>query len=555
MKALFASACAAAVLAVSGGFIASAQEAAAPKRSLAPIPRFSEEAKAAGIDHSYVGPWEYFVGGGVAIFDCDSDRRPDLFIAGGKAPAALYRNASRTGGQLSFEKRDIGIGERYEDKILGAYPIDFDNDGKMDLAVLRLGENLILRGLGECRFEVANRAVGFDGGREWTTAFSAIWENGAEYPTMAFGNYVDRSAPGSPWGTCHDNFLFRPQAGDRPRYSEAQRLSPGYCTLSILFTDWNKSGEPALRVSNDRHYYRGGEEQLWALPAGRPPRPYRRSDGWRHLKIWGMGIASIDLNVDGFPEFALTSMGDTKLQMLDDEADETLPIYRDMAFDMGVTAHRPYTGTDLRPSTGWHSEFQDVNNDTLWDLFIAKGNVESMPDFAAFDPDNLLLGQWDEKFVEVGGDAGIALDRRGRGAGLADLNMDGLLDMVVVNRSGPVSLFRNVGAGTADETRPLGNWLAVEVKQPKTSNPNAVGAKVSVKIGNRTIVRDIQIGGGHASGQSGFLHFGLGVSERAQLRIRWPDGDWSHSYRVFANTHVLIERDAEQARLWLPPAN
>ncbi|MEJ8476747.1 CRTAC1 family protein [Roseibium algae] len=538
-------------LTLAGGQFAQAQESERPS-SLAPVPTFVEEAATAGLDHTYGGPWEFFVGGGVAIFDCNADRRPDLFIAGGKEEAGLYTNQSPTGGALSFEKIDSGLSERHEKNILGAYPLDFDNDGIMDIAVLRLGENLLLKGMGECRFETANRALGFDGGREWSTAFSAVWEAGATYPTLAFGNYVDRSAPGSPWGTCSDNFLFRPQDGGRLDYSENIRLSPGYCTLSILFTDWNRSGEQALRVSNDRHYYRGGEEQLWALPPGRPPRPYRRADGWRHLKIWGMGIASIDLNVDGYPEFALTSMGDTKLQMLDDETNEALPVYRDIAFDRGLTAHRPYTGTDLRPSTGWHSEFQDVNNDTLWDLFIAKGNVEAMPDFAAFDPDNLLLGQWDDKFVEVGDLAGIDLDRRGRGAGLADFNMDGLLDLIVINRSSPVSLFRNVGAGTAEEPRPLGNWLAVEIAQPGKANGHAVGAKVSVKIGNKTIVRDVQIGAGHASGQAGFLHFGLGVSERAQVRIRWPDGDWSHSYRTFANTYVLIERGSEKARLWFP---
>ncbi|GGB60787.1 hypothetical protein GCM10011316_36000 [Roseibium aquae] len=517
------------------------------------MPAFLDETGTAGIAHRYDGPWEYFVGGGTAVFDCDGDRRPDIFLAGGENRASLYRNRSESGGPLTFELTTTGVPERQMTRVLGAYPLDFNNDDILDLAVLRLGENLLLAGQGDCRFEIANRALGFDGGREWTTSFSAVWETGETFPTLAFGNYVDRSAPGAPWGTCHDNFLFRPNGALAPRYPEAFRLSPGYCALSILFTDWNRSGEPALRMSNDRHYYRDGQEQLWAVPAGRPPRPYRASDGWRTVRIWGMGIASIDLNVDGFPEYALTSMGDTKLQMLDDEADETLPIYRDIAFDTGVTAHRPYTGDDLRPSTGWHADFQDLNNDSLWDLFIAKGNVEAMPDFAAFDPDNLLLGQWDGRFVEVGDSSGLAKDSRGRGAGLADFNLDGLLDVIVVNRSAPVSLFRNVGRGDANQTRPLGNWLAIDLRQPGQPNTRAVGAKVSVKIGNRTVTRDVLIGGGHASGQMGFLHFGLGVSERAEVRVRWPDGDWSHTYRVFANHHVIIERDAAEVRLWMAP--
>ena len=35
----------------------------------------------------------------------------------------------------------------------GAYPIDVDSDGRADLIVLRRGENVLLRGLGDCRFE------------------------------------------------------------------------------------------------------------------------------------------------------------------------------------------------------------------------------------------------------------------------------------------------------------------------------------------------------------------------------------------------------------------
>ncbi len=516
-----------------------------------PVPEFIEEAANAGIDHTYDGPWEYFVGGGAAAFDCNDDRRPDLFLAGGAAPARLFVNQTQTGGSLSFTGQALTLSEKSLTKVLGAYPLDIDNDGHTDLAVLRVGENLLLKGGPDCHFEIANRTWGFDGGRNWTTAFSAVWEADQRFPTLAFGNYVDRSAPGSPWGTCHDNVLARPGGEETPDYSEPFSLSPGHCALSMLFTDWNRSGEPALRVSNDRHYYRGGEEQLWFLPPERAPRLYRRADGWERLKIWGMGIATHDLNADGFPEYLLTSMGDTKLQTLDEEAEEDRPVYRDVAFEKGATAHRPYTGDEIRPSTGWHADFQDFNNDSLIDIYIAKGNVEAMPDFAAYDPDNLLLGNWQAGFDEKGKEAGIALDRRGRGAVVADFNLDGLQDLVVVNRAAPVSVFRNQGQKIGDAHAPMGNWLGIELKQ-KGANPNAIGARISVRIGNRSLVKDVDIGGGHASGTLGFEHFGVGTAERAQIRVRWPDGSWSHGYRVFTNAFVVIERDNPNAIQWHP---
>jgi hypothetical protein len=514
-------------------------------------PRFVEEAAAAGIAHAYDGPWEHFVGGGAAAFDCDGDRAPDLLLAGGANPAALFVNRSAPRGPLRFEARALPLSEREIRGVTGAYPIDLDDDGRKDVALLRVGRDILLKGGPDCAFERADARFGFDGGNAWTTAFAAAWEDGAAHPTLAFGGYVDRAAPGAPWRTCHDNALLRPEAG--PRWPTVTPLSPGHCALSMLFTDWAGDGRLSLRVSNDRQYHIDGEEQLWRVEPGRPPRLYGRADGWRRLSIWGMGIAEADLDADGAPEYALTSMGDTKLQTLARGDDEGLPVYEDQAFARGATAHRPYAGGDLRPSTGWHAAFADVNNDALLDLFIAKGNVEEMPDFAAVDPDNLLIGRWDGGFAEGGEAAGIALPTRGRGAAVADFNADGMLDLLVVNRAGPASLFRNLGWPRADGSGhgPMGNWLKVELRQPPP-NRDAVGAVLSLRVGDRVVTRRVTVGGGHASGALGWVHLGMGTAPRAELRVRWPDGRWSHPYRLFANQHAVIDRGAAEARYWRP---
>ncbi|MEE9315017.1 MAG: CRTAC1 family protein [Rhizobiaceae bacterium] len=517
------------------------------------IPSMKEQAKDAGLTHSYDGPWEFFVGGGVASFDCNGDRLPDLVLSGGSSPAQLFINKSPTAGALKFTSAPLGLSKRDATKVLGAYPVNIDNDAHTDLVLLRLGENIILKGGPNCSFTKANHTLAFNGGAEWTTGFAATWEKNSPYPTLAFGNYVDRTAPGSPWGTCSDNVLARPLSTSKklPNYSEPIALTPAYCSLSMLFTDWNKSGQPALRVTNDRQYYRGGQEQLWRIPERGAPRQFTKAQGWKPLRIWGMGISEADLDQDGIPEYALSSMGDTMLQTLDKEDDTDRPTYRDEAFAKQMTAHRPYTGTDLNPSTGWHTQFADFNNDTRLDLFIAKGNVEAMPDFAKFDPDNMLLGGLKNKFFEAGDKAGIARNTRGRGAAVIDLNADGMLDLVVVNRKANVSLFRNQGTQTSWGHRPLGNWIGIELDNGKI-NRNAIGAKVTVKTGNLTQSRTIQIGGGHASGQLGFVHFGLGVAERTKIRVQWPNGDWSHEYRVFSNNFVQISRNKPDALYWYP---
>jgi len=160
----------------------------------ADVPILHEEAASAGIDQSYTGGWEFFVGGGAASFDCNGDRLPDLLIAGGSSPAKFYANESRTGGSFSFAPVDTGLKPEDLTHVLGAYPLDIDNDRHTDLVLLRLGRNLVLKGGPGCRFEKANRAFSIDGGRAWSTAMSAIWERGSRFPTMAIGNYVDRRA-------------------------------------------------------------------------------------------------------------------------------------------------------------------------------------------------------------------------------------------------------------------------------------------------------------------------------------------------------------------------
>ena len=512
-------------------------------------PRFVEESAIAGVDHVYDGDFEFFVGGGVAVFDCNDDGRPDLYFAGGTNPASLYRNDSPVGGALRFTELADPVTDRID--VTGAYPLDIDGDGRTDLAVLRQGENELLRGLGDCRFERANEAWAFDGGDAWTTAFSAKWEGSAALPTLAFGNYKDESTDDSVY-RCLDNALIRPNpAGDG--YAAPVPLTPAWCALSMLFSDWDRSGRVDLRISNDRHYYgnySGGQEQLWRMARDETPRLYTEEEGWADLSIWGMGIASYDVTGDGYPEYYLTSQADNKLQTLADGPSR--PTYRDIALPRGVLGTRPFVGDTKLPSTAWHAEFQDVNNDGFIDLFVAKGNVESMPDYAAKDPSNLFLGQPDGTFKEGAEAAGILSYARGRGAALADLNLDGLLDLVEVNRRENVSVWRNVGSGDATRPAALGDWLAVQLEQPGP-NRDAIGSWVEVKAGERTLRREVTVGGGHAGGQLGWIHFGLGSADTAQVRVQWPDGEQGPWQDVAANQFVVVERGASEARPWPRP--
>ena len=330
---------------------------------------------------------------------------------------------------------------------------------------------------------------------------------------------MNRFEEAFPWGSCTDNWLHRPSSSE-PKgagFAPPLPLTPSHCALSILFSDWSGTGVRDLRVSNDRQYYKGGQEQLWHMEA--TPRLWTEKEGWQRLRIWGMGIAAHDLNADGFNEYYLTSMADNKLQVLDPEAGG-LPRYKDQAFKRGVTAHRPFAGDDPRPSTAWHAQFEDVNNDGLADLYVVKGNVSTMPDFAAKDPNNLFLLGADGNFTEAGAQA--LSYATGRGGAVADFNNDGLMDLLAVNRWESAQIWRNVSTG-------LGGFVSVDPRQTG-ANRNAIGAWVEVKTEAGLQRREVTVGGGHMSGVLAPLHFGLGAAAEAQVRVVWPDGvasDWT----------------------------
>lgn len=509
-------------------------------------PLFVDETASAGVEQQYDGPDLFQVGGGVAVFDCDGDRLPDLYLAGGSGPASLFRNESSIGGALRFERAASATTDL--PNVIGAYPLDIDSDGFVDLVVLRVGEDVLLRGRGDCTFEPANAAWGFAAGDGETTAFSATWEGTAALPTLAIGRYLKLDDQGQRTSTCDDNALLRPDA-EGHAYTTAITLKPGYCSLSMLFSSWDGSARRDLRVSNDRAWYVDGMEQLWRLAPGEPPALYGADDGWAPLKVWGMGIASQDVTGDGLPEVYLTSQGDNKLQTL--TAGPAQPSFRDIALRRGVTSAQPFAGGQHLPSTAWHPEFADVNNDGFLDLFVSKGNVGAQVDYASRDPSDLFLGQADGTFVQAADRAGIVRFERGRGAALADLNLDGQLDLVEVNYGADTVVWRNVGSGTQAAPAPMGHWLMIDVEQP-APNRDAIGAWVDLRIGEETVRHELTIGGGHVGGQLGWLHLGLGPAVSADVRVTWPDGEVGPWLTIAADGFWTVERGVSAPQRWTP---
>jgi len=75
---------------------------------------------------------------------------------------------------------------------------------------------------------------------------------------------------------------------------------------------------------------------------------------------------------------------------------------------------------------------------------------------------------------------------------------------------------------------------------------------VEVRVGERILRRELTVGGGHAGGQLGWIHFGLGDTTSAEVRVAWPGGETGPWLRLSANEFAVLRRDGGEARLWSP---
>tara|TARA_B100002003_G_scaffold202382_2_gene194596 strand:- start:3040 stop:3456 length:417 start_codon:yes stop_codon:yes gene_type:complete len=103
-----------------------------------------------------------------------------------------------------------------------------------------------------------------------------------------------------------------------------------------------------------------------------------------------------------------------------------------------------------------------------------------------------------------------------RALAVGDVDDDGGLDLLVVNRDGPVHLLMN-------RVPMRGTWVRFRVVTE--SGRNALGARVSVRIGSEERHRTVQAAGSYLASHDPRVHFGLGSAARVRaVRVRWPDG-------------------------------
>jgi tetratricopeptide (TPR) repeat protein len=129
-----------------------------------------------------------------------------------------------------------------------------------------------------------------------------------------------------------------------------------------------------------------------------------------------------------------------------------------------------------------------------------------------------FLNLGDGRFSDVSHTSGLAFPDDGRAFARVDWDLDGDLDLWIVNRSAPQIRFMRNNA--AEPARSLALRLT-----GRNVNRDAIGSHVAVRAGQESWVRVLQAGTGYISQSSKWLHFGVGDAERVdEVTVRWPDG-------------------------------
>jgi len=477
--------------------------------------------------------------GGVAVFDFDGDDHLDLYFvqsgdavpapgqAAHGAPDRLYRNQ----GDGTF--RDVSEGSGLGDGGygMGAAVGDIDNDGDLDLYVTNYGPDRLYRNDGDGTVTDVTAAWGVgDPGWSASATFCDFDRDGFLdlYVTryLAFDPARECAQQGGRRDYCgptvfpgvHD-LLYR---GDRGRRFVDVSVAAGIASvedagLGVVCEDLDDDGWPDFYVANDadpNNLWINQRDGTFVDDAMLLGAAFNR---WGTAEA-GMGVAAADADGDRDLDLLVTNL-----------IEETNTFYRYLGaagFEDATAAAGLAVGSmDL---TGFGVAFFDLDNDSDLDAAVVNGAVKRRPspwypaaigfwsDYA--EPNLLLTNAGDGTFTEVAAGAFTSAAAVGRALVAADLDGDGDLDLVTTTLDGPARIYRNDGGNAS-------SWLALAAVDPALRR-DAVGARVTILLGGRRLVRHASPAGGYLTGSPARIHVGLGEVEAVDgFLVRWPDGE------------------------------
>lgn len=430
-------------------------------------------------------------GQGVGVGDYDNDGRPDVFLSA-VGEGRLFHNEG--GGKFRDVTAEAGVAGTPQDWGTSCAFFDYDHDGKLDLFVCQY-----VKWSREIDFEVVYKLVGI--GRAYGPPTNFEGQFSRLYHNEGGGRFTDVSE----------------RAGIQVK-NPATGV-PVSKALGVAPTDIDGDGWTDLIVANDTvqnfvfHNQKDGTfEEIGAL-SGVAFDSYGNTRG-------AMGIDAAHFRNDASLGIGIGNFANEMTALYVSQPGGAMA-FTDESITHGV-------GPAGRLLLKFGLFFFDYDLDGWLDILTSNGHLE----------DEISKVQASQKYQQPaqlfwnaagGGKSGyIAVPPEksgpdlvqpivGRGSAYADIDNDGDLDAVLTQVNGAPLLLRNDQA--------LGHhWTRFELTGTN-ANRSAIGATVRVKVGERTLTRQVTAAKSYLSQSALTVTFGLGKSDRVDgAEILWPGG-------------------------------
>lgn len=417
-------------------------------------------------------------GMGVAAGDYDNDGFADLYVTAYGGNRLYHNNGDGTFTDVTEKSNTGGDSTPGMNWSTSAAWVDLDNDGRLDLIVLRY--------------------VKWD--------FEDVWcgEHREGYRSYCHPDIF----PAIPPLVYHNN-------GDGTFTEMAKKIgmdAPGK-GLGIALADFDRDGRIDVAIANDSmleflfHNKGDGTFEETGLAAE------IAVDGNGHTYA-GMGIDFQDYDNDGLPDLVITNLANQKYALYRNNGDSSF------TYDTYVAGLARMTLLH----SGWGIHFFDYDNDGLKDLLVTQGHdldtVElNYPQLHYREPMLLARNLGHGAFADVSGDSGAVFAQRwvGRGMAVGDFDNDGRLDAVVSTNGSEAHLLHN-------ETATSNHWLTLNLVGHR-SNRDGIGAVIQVTTSHGSQYVTVSTAGSYLSSNDKRAHFGLGSDAAAtSVIIHWPSG-------------------------------
>ena len=489
--------------------------------------------------------------GGAALFDMEGDGDLDVyFVQSGSVtetadnpPNQLFENMGE--GRFQDVTESSGSGDRRYG--IAAATGDYDNDGDVDLLVTNLGRNTLLRNDGSGKFsdvtveaeldqEAYSASASFfdadnDGDLDlYVCNYLVNWSPSREIECKNTLNQLDYCAPLTYKAPAPDHLYMNMGDGTFQDVSVASGIAaiPG-TGLGVIAADFTGSGQIDIFVAND-----GMADRLWLRQADGTYVDNALLSGcamdMSGKAKAGMGVSAADIDGDHDEDFIVCNLWR-----------ETDSLYLNNGSGMFQDATiRTGLGATPKTFTRFGLGFADFNNDGHIDLYEANGRVANLATSHSEDnyaePNVLFQGQPGPRFTEVlpRGGTSESLVATSRAAAFGDINNDGRMDIIVVNRDGKPHVLRNIVSDP-------GNWSILQIIDEH--GRDAIGARVRIVSGDMSISRQVRTDGSYCAANDPRVHFGLGeTTEIDDVIVTWPDGTEQSFGPQQTNTILKLER-------------